>query len=239
MKNDTNDKQILEYKDFELNSLEFEEALFLDKRSYIQFYISLLKNNHPIIFSFFPYKDYNSQIIKIFLFFFFFCFNLVFNALFFDDDTMHQIYIDKGDFNFIYQIPQIIFSSLISGAIGLLIKFLALSQENISKFKQAKKPKHFDKQYKKLLKMLKKKFISFFMITFLLLLFFMYYISCFCGIYVNNQSHLLKDTIFSFLSSFIYPLVFYLIPGIFRYISLKSEMKYLYIFASIVEFLIA
>ena len=76
-------KNILDYKDFELNLLEYSDFVKLDKRSYSQFYISLLKNNHPLFFSFLPNKDYNSLIIKIFLFFFSFIFNLVFNSLFF------------------------------------------------------------------------------------------------------------------------------------------------------------
>ena len=63
-KNET--KKILELKDFELNSLEYEEALKLDKRNYFQYYFSLIKNNHPLIVSFIPFKDYNSFIIKMF-----------------------------------------------------------------------------------------------------------------------------------------------------------------------------
>ncbi len=34
-------------KDFEINSLEYEETFKLDKRNYFQYYIYLLKNNHP------------------------------------------------------------------------------------------------------------------------------------------------------------------------------------------------
>ena len=40
--NTKNIKDILETKDFEINSLEFEDALKLDKRSYFQYYVSLL-----------------------------------------------------------------------------------------------------------------------------------------------------------------------------------------------------
>ena len=61
----------LEYKDFELNILEYSFALNYDRRTYVQFYISLLKIKHLLIFSFYPTKDYNSKIIKIFLFFYF------------------------------------------------------------------------------------------------------------------------------------------------------------------------
>ena len=95
--------------------------------------------NHPLVFSFYCYNtDYNSQIIKIFLFFFFFSVHLSINALFFNDDTMHEIYIDKGDFNFIYQISQIIYSSLISAVISIIIKYLSLSEQSIVEMKNEK-----------------------------------------------------------------------------------------------------
>ena len=47
--NNQNPEAILEFKDFELNSMDYEEAIKSDKRSYVQYYISLLKNNHLFI----------------------------------------------------------------------------------------------------------------------------------------------------------------------------------------------
>ena len=64
--------KIIDKKDFELNSLEYEDAIKLDIRNLFQFYISLIKNNHPIMFSFSFYSDYNPNIIKLFLFSFLF-----------------------------------------------------------------------------------------------------------------------------------------------------------------------
>jgi hypothetical protein len=51
---------------------------------------------------------------------------------------MHKIYVDQGSYNFIYQLPQIICSSLISGVLNALFKFLALSQSNILNLKKIK-----------------------------------------------------------------------------------------------------
>ena len=51
---------------------------------------------------------------------------------------MHKIYEDKGKYNFLYQIPQILYSTLIGRFIDALIKNLALSQERIVKFKKEK-----------------------------------------------------------------------------------------------------
>ena len=217
-------QELLNQKDFELNSLEYEEAIKLDHRLFFQYYISVLKNNHPLIFSFAPFNDYNSKIIKLFLFFFSFSSDLVINALFFNDDTMHKIYQDKGKYDFLYQMPQIIYSSLISRFIDTLIKKLSLSQDNIVDIKQEKEIKNLDNDnLRKIIKSLKSKFIAFFIVAFIILLFFWYYISCFCGIYENTQMHLIKDSVTSLIASFLEPFILYLLPVIFRILSLRRE----------------
>ena len=226
----------------ELNSLPYEKALIYDKRTYVQYYISLLKIKHSFIFSFYCNdKDYNSQIIKIFLFFFFFAVHFTINALFFNDDTMHTIYLEEGEFNFIYQIPIIIYSSLISGVIKTIIKYLALTESLVLEIKSQKKIKNFETEKNNIHEKIKYKFVLFFIISFLLLLFFAYYISCFCGVYINTQIHLIKDSIISFALSLLYPFGLFLIPGIFRISSLNSKDKKpecLYKFSSLIENLI-
>ena len=76
------------------------------------------------------------------------------------------------------------------------------------------------------------------MLTFITLVFFWYYITCFCGIYVNTQIHLIKDSVISLITSLIYPFIINLIPGIFRISGLrlkKSSGKYLYNFSCFLE----
>ena len=219
-------ENILKKNDNELNELSYKDALIYDKRTYIQYYFSLLKTNHLLLFSFYVNnKDYNSQIIKMFLFFLYFSVDFAINALFFSDDTLHKIYIDKGKFNFIYQIPIIIYSSLISSGINILIKYLALSENIILEIKNEKKIEEFKLKKNSLYKKLKIKFILFFITSFILLLLFMYYITCFCGIYINTQIHLIKDSVISFVLSLVYPFGIYIFPCAFRVISLRAKNK--------------
>ena len=223
-KNHKIDLRIMNKNDYELNILQYEDALKIDKRTYIEYYFSLLKINHPL---FFPFRsdDYNSFIIKIYLFFFSFILYFAINTLFFSDSTMHKIYEDSGSFNFIYQIPQIIYSSLISSVVHALIRTLSLSEKNILEIKQEKLVNNLDKKANEIIKCLYIKFRLFFSISFILILFFWYYISCFCAVYKNTQIHLIKDTLISFGTSMFYPLGIYLIPGIFRIIALKGKDK--------------
>ena len=231
-------KELLEQKEFELNSLEYKEAFKLDKRDFFQYYSSLLKYNHPLFSTFCTYDDYNSQIIKVFLFFFSFSSDLTINALFFNDDTMHKIYQDKGEYNLIYQLPKILLSTLISKIIDTLIKNLALFQDNIVALKYERNKNKIKKVYDYILKIIKIKFHIFFITAFIILSCFWYYIICFCGIYVNTQIHLIKDSIISFNTSLVYSFTIYLIPCIFRVCSLRRKKptgKILYKFSSFIE----
>ena len=229
----------MEYTNSELNSLPYDKALIQDTRTFIQYYISLLRINHLLIFSFYLYnKDYNSQIIKMFLFFFFFAVHFMVNALFFTDNTMHNIYIEEGSYNLAYQIPKIIYSVLISAFISFCIKFLALSEKNILSLKHEKNEHDLDILLLRTLKILIIKFAMFFAISFLLLFFFLFYTSCFCGIYENTQIHLIKDSVISFSLSLINPFWKYLIPGLFRIPALRSDkknMKFIYKFSQLLQ----
>ena len=130
-KKDEKVKEIMKYIDEEINSLSYELAIQYDKRTYCEYYLSLLKTKHNIIFALFNNNDYNSLIIKIDLFFVGFTIYYTTNALFYSDDTMHKIYQNKGKYNIEEQIPIIIFSSIISTILNTLLKLLALSNDSI------------------------------------------------------------------------------------------------------------
>ena len=181
---------------------------------------------HLLIFTFYTHTDYNSKIIKISLFLFSFALFYTTNALFFDDPTLHKIYIDKGSFDFLFQIVQIFYSSIISSFINIIVKFLSLSEKNIVKIKEEKN--NIKEKSEKILKCLLIKFIIFYLLVFLFLIFFWYYISCFGAVYKNTQMHLLKDTLISFGLSLLYPFGINLLPGVLRIPALNSPQKNLY-----------
>ena len=208
----------------ELNSMSYEEAIKQDKRSFSDYYISLLKINHILFFSFYcKNNDYNSRLVKINLFFTNFSINYTVNALFFNDNTMHKIYEDGGEFNFIYQIPQIIYSSIISGILFTILKLIALSENIVLEIKNEKNIKLLKEKKKSSLRLLKIKFISFYVITFFLLMMFFYYLASFCAIYRNTQIHLIKDSLISLALSMIYPFFICLLPGLLRIPALKEK----------------
>ena len=80
--------------------MNYDSALQLDKRNFIEMYWSILKREHLIIFTFFIRNDHNLIPIKFSRFIFSVCTDMALNVFFFSDETMHKMYIDYGKYNF-------------------------------------------------------------------------------------------------------------------------------------------
>jgi len=214
-----------ELNDEELNNLEYEIALILDKRTYFQYYYSLLKKKQLILFAFYPSNDYNLISVKISLLLLSFSLYFTINGFFFSDATMNKINEDKGEYNFLFQIPQILYSTLVSSVINMILKTLSLSEKQILMIKSEKDYLISQMKSNKIKTCLKIKLISFFILSFILMIFFWYFISSFCAVYKNTQIILIEDTLVSFALSMIYPFGLNLLPGIFRIPALKAVKK--------------
>ena len=211
--------------DEELNSLDYEEAIEIDKRSFMGLYWSLLKRRHLILFAFYPANDYNLMVIKISFFIISFSLYMTINGFFFSDESMHKVFEDNGDFNFLYQIPQILYSTIVSTIINMILKFLSLSEKNILDLKKERSIKAIDERLVIMKRYIRIKLVIYFVIGFLLKLFFWYFISTFCAVYPNTQLILIKNTLISFGLSMLYPLGYVLLPGLFRIPALRAKNK--------------
>ena len=211
-----------------LNDSPYKKALIYDKRTFYQYFFSLLKSEHLLFFAIIPSKDYNSRAIKICIFLFSFALFFADNAIFMNEDAIHNIYEKEGAFDIIYQIPQIIYSNVISFIIDKIIRFLSLSQVDVIEEKRKLIRENKRKISNKIFRVLLIKYIFFFIISFSFLLLFWFYISCFCFVYRNTQMHLIKDTLFSFGLSLATPFIFYLLSAAFRIFSLKKGNRHLF-----------
>ena len=96
-----------ELDNFELNNLDYDLAIKLDKREFLEIYWSILKREHLIFFTFFIRNDYNINYVKFSRFIFLVCTDMALNVFFFADETMHKMFLDYGkyksrEFNIIY-----------------------------------------------------------------------------------------------------------------------------------------
>ena len=123
------------FNDYELNTMDYKDALLYDKRSCCSYYISLIKSKHPLLFGFCPFNDNNSLIIKSCIFFESYHISYFINYLFFNENTIHQIYEDNGIYDLFYFFPQIGISFAVSNIIYIIIRYIFLSERNIKEIK--------------------------------------------------------------------------------------------------------
>ena len=228
-------EKVLEYIDYEINTIPYQEALENDKRSYFEYYKSLIMDKNILIFSLSVNKGYNLYIIKICLLSFSFSINLLINTFFFNDSMMHRIYEDKGSFNFKYIIPQIIYSLIIFSIIFIAVEKMTLTQNDILDIKHEKNKHNLNARVIISLKRIKIKFICFFSISIIFLVIFWLYLSCFCAVYKNTQLYLIKNSLICYFIFLVLPFIFCIFPGFLRFPALKGPGECLYKISQIIQ----
>ena len=213
------------YNDEELDNLNYIESIKFDKRTCLQFYLSLLKRKHLIIFTFLSKFDYNIFIIKLSLFIFSHSLYITVNTIFFEDNSIHKIYENNGKWNFLFELPSIIYSTIISVIINFIVKKLALSSKDIIKIKKIKNKSEILEKIVKCKKYLKLKISLFYIIGFFFIIFFWYFVSTFCSVFKNCQIILFKEIEISFLLSLLYPFIINIFPILFRIYAIRSKDK--------------
>ena len=126
------------FNDYELNTMNYLEAVIYDKRSCCSYYLSLVKTKHPLLFGFCPINDNNSLIIKSCIFFETYHIGYFINYLFINENTIHRLYEENGIYDVFYFLPQIGISFGISNLIAIIIKYIFLSESNIKEVKMKK-----------------------------------------------------------------------------------------------------
>jgi hypothetical protein len=203
--------------DYELNNLSFEQALKIDNREFCDVYRSLIKNKQLIMFSFFDFNSYNSSIIKKTIFFLSFIYHYGFNAFFFNDEILDNIFEENGKYDPLVLVPNAVYSAMISTLfIKLLVDFLVLTEKNVLRIKNEETEEKAHEEKKRLMKITIIKLLFFFIINIILLIFFWFYLTCFNAVYPNTQIFLVINTAISFVISNIFPFIYNIIPAFIR-----------------------
>ena len=223
LKNKIIKKSNINFNDYELNSMDYTKAIIYDKRSFCYYYMSLLKRNHPLLFGFCPFKDYNSIIIKSCIFFLSFGIYYAINFVFFNENMIHKLYEDGGKYNILYFLPTICISFVISHFLTIIIKLIFLSDRNICLIKKQATYNEANNIYYQVEKNLTIKYIIFYIIGIIFLAIFWLFLSSFGAVFQNTQIILVKNTLFSFLISFVYPFIINILPSTFRLCSLLDK----------------
>ena len=218
--------------DYELNHLEYENAIDLDNRGFLKVYWSIIKRDELFLFTFVSCKDYNLFYIKIEKFFFVIMTIMALNGFLYSDKTVHNLYLNGVKYNFNQHLLPISLSIVIAHIMEILACYLTLTDRYIYEIKAIPKFEGNGKTAFSILRRMRIKLMEFYLGAFALSAFYWYFISAFCSVYPNTQGIYIINCLISFVIFLIDPFIIYAFTTMLRIISLKSvvnkKLKWLY-----------
>ena len=210
--------RIFEYDDDDLNELSFDAAKLFDKRHFCKYYCFMIKLDHIIINTFCRCGDYNLFTVKLGLLLFLFPLNLTFNAFFFTSKEIKSVYIYKlSDISVNWKnLVRSFSSSIFSSIIFIFLKLLCLTHNSIRQVKKNKSIEGTKKQSVRILRCATFRIFLYYLFSFIFLIIFGFYVSCFCAIFENTQLLLIETMIISWFLSLVYPFIICFLTTIFR-----------------------
>ncbi len=221
-----NQKELKEYEEktySEINSLSYEDALANDKRTFFQYYISLLMTKQLLLFTFNCKNDYNSKIMKISFVLYIFSIFLFVNTLFIDESILHDLFIFQGKIDLLYNYMNIIYITLISSFVKNILALVIFTEDDVISLKTDDNYIYHQERIRKVLNTITIKFQLFFALSIFSLVFIWVYIACFFTVYKNTQMFVLRNTLVCFGISLLIPVLFGFVPAIFRFTALSSR----------------
>ena len=218
-------KECSEYTDNELNNLLYYDAITLDKRSFIQIYFSLIKTKNLFVFAFGCKNDFNPRTMKISFMLSIFAIYLAFNTIFVTDSSLHELFISNGKVSIMSDISKIALSAFISGTIKNLLLLVIFPEKDILKIRKTESQRlsKRNQEIQKIISIVIIKSYIFFFVSVIILCLIWVYIACFFLIFQNTQIYVIRNTLISFGVSMIAPFILYLIPSLFRKLSIKGN----------------
>ena len=174
-------------------------------------------------------------VIKLSFFVFTFQISFFLNALFYTDDYISDAYHNNGVLDFISGLPKSVYSYIATLITTNLLRMLSSSKNELLRLIIEKlRYKSYINLIQIKLDKLRIKLIIYFIIVFLFSFIFLYYVTAFCAVYKNSQKFWFLGCIESFGIDSCVSIIVCVFLSLFRYISMKKHIKYLYILTNII-----
>ena len=134
-------------------------------------------------------------------------------------------------------IPNTIYSSILSSIFLILLKFMALTHNSVRTLRKMNNVDKAEEKSKCILRCIKIRIAMYYLLSFIFLIVFGFYVLCFCNVFENTQIELVKSTLTSWLISILYPFIICFLTSIVRALALLMKNKYLYAANKIMQLL--
>lgn len=217
-----------DFGDDELNELCVEDARKYDNRKFCEFYWFLLKTKQDIINTFFNSDPLDCFPVRCICFIFGIAVYFFVNALFFIESYISSSLHGEeqyGIFSIIQnETSRLIYSSIVAIVVDMFENCLSNSKKRLETLiRKMKMKKQFEEESYQILQNLKMRHKIFFVAVLLLMGVFWYYTSAFCNVYYNSRINWLEGSIFTFLITNVFFVIYCFIVAVLRYLGLRYK----------------
>ena len=213
----------------ELNNITYTQALRIDKRNYIQIFLSVLAKEIDIINIFYYRNQYNHISIVLSTYIFELCLDLTLNCFLYTDDVVSEKYHNNGSIGFFTSLSLSFMSNIFSSIIAFIVKRLVDYSEILDFIlKDSVRQNEYYSNIIKFRKYLILKLIVFYLIQMKFNLFMCYYLMIFCTVYHKTQGSIMLNYLIGIAESLGISLTLSLITSLIRFLSIKNKWKTIY-----------
>ena len=224
---------------YDIQDMDYEEAIIYDTRGYLKMYWGFLVDTQIILGTFCTDNHLDLFVIKLSFFIFTFQISFFLNSFFYTDEYISNAYHNNGILEFISGLPKSVYSYIATLITTNLLRILSNSKNELMNLIKAnlKYQKYLNLINIKLTK-LRNKLIIYFILLFLLTAFFLYYVAAFCAVYKYSQKYWFFGCLESFGIDSLVTLIICIFLALFRFISIKKNIKYLFTMTNIISTLL-
>ena len=228
-------KYFKEYLETSPDEMEFDDAIKRDKRGFCRYFLDNLEQNQNLAYTFIASNRINTRMIKFILFLLNIALYFVVCGLFFSEAYISELYhINEEKENFFSFIPRtidkVIYTTIVGVFIGYLTSFFFMEENKIKGiFKRDIDNRLIIKRsIAMLIREIKKRYVSFIIMTFIILVISLYYILCFNYVYPKTQVEWIKSSVLIIFIIQLLSLLKCLYESLFRFLSFKCESEKLF-----------
>ena len=215
-------------------TMDYDDVVEEDKRTFCQYFIEKIKDKRMIINSFFIEEYTKPRSVKIPLFILGINSFFLTNALFYSDSTISEIYNsteEETPSTFISRsIDRFIYTAIIGNLANYFITFFFVDETKIRKILLKKKNDILSLRYEmaEILKSIFKRIKALIIINYIMLIWSWYYLSCFSNVYPHLRNEWIISSLIIFAIFQILFFIFAFIESCIRFISIKYESEKLF-----------
>ena len=217
------------------DDMDFNDAMFYDKRKFCESFCDCLKSNQITASTFIDKDELKPRSIKIIIFILNFLLYFVVNGLFFSEEVIEKLYeVDESKEHFfsyfLRSIDRIIYCALVSIVIGYIEDFFFLDKNKLKGIFMREKDKIniLNKKIVEFMNDIKRRNISFIIFSGIIIIFSFIYLSCFNYVYKYSQIEWIKSSITIVIIMQILSFLKCLLISSLRVLSFKCKSEKIY-----------